>query len=108
MATVRFLYGLRAVGPMVIGMGVVPTGRFLVLNALGALLWAVVVAAAGYGFSDAVEALWPQIRHYEEYLFAAVLTAGILVWTTGRLRGARAEKPVRKGTRSTNRSWGFK
>ncbi len=87
---VRFLYGLRTVGPMVIGMSAVPASRFLALNALGALLWAVVVAVAGYAFSNAVEALLPQIRHYEEYLFAAVLAAGVLVWTIGRLRRARA------------------
>lgn len=86
----RFLYGLRTVGPMVIGMSTVPVGRFLALNAFGALLWAVAVAVAGYAFSNAVEALLPQIRHYEEYLFAAVLAAGVLVWTIGRVRRARA------------------
>lgn len=86
---VRFLYGLRTVGPMVIGMSAVPTGRFLALNAFGALLWAVVIAVAGYAFSNAVETLLPQIRHYEEYLFGAVLAAGVLVWTIGRVRRAR-------------------
>lgn len=85
---VRFLYGLRTVGPMAIGMSAVPTGRFLLLNALGALLWALVVAVAGYAFSNAVEALLPQIRHYEEYLFAGVLAAGILAWIIGRVRRA--------------------
>jgi membrane protein DedA with SNARE-associated domain len=85
----RFLYGLRTVGPMVIGMSTVPTGRFLALNAFGALLWAVVIAVAGYAFSNAVETLLPQIRHYEEYLFGAVLAAGVLVWTIGRVRRAR-------------------
>lgn len=85
----RFLYGLRTAGPMVIGMSAVPAGRFLALNALGALLWAVVVAATGYAFSNAVEALLPQIRHYEEYLFAAVLAAGVIIWVIARARRAR-------------------
>lgn len=77
---VRFLYGLRTVGPMVIGMSAVPALQFIVLNVLGALIWAVSVAAAGYVFSNTLEALMPQIRHYEEYLFISVLAVGVLVW----------------------------
>jgi membrane protein DedA with SNARE-associated domain len=37
----RFLYGLRAVTPFVIGMSTVPTRTFVLLNAIGALVWAV-------------------------------------------------------------------
>ena len=83
---VRFLYGLRTVGPMVIGMSAVPALQFVVLNALGALIWAVAVAAAGYAFSNALEALMPQIRHYEEHLFIGVLVVGVLVWLIRRAR----------------------
>lgn len=83
---VRFFYGLRTVGPMVIGMSAVPALQFVMLNALGALIWAVAVAAAGYAFSNALEALMPQIQHYEEYLFIGVLAAGILVWLIRRAR----------------------
>lgn len=83
---VRFLYGLRTVGPMVIGMSAVPALQFVALNALSALVWAVVVAAAGYAFSGAIEALMPQIRHYEEYLFTGVLAVGVLVWLIRRAR----------------------
>jgi membrane protein DedA with SNARE-associated domain len=75
---IRFLYGLRTVGPMVIGMTAVPALRFMLLNALGAILWAVVVTAAGYAFSNVVELLLPEIGRSEEYLFLAVLAAGML------------------------------
>lgn len=34
----RFLYGLRTVTPLVIGMSAIPAWRFLMLNALGAVL----------------------------------------------------------------------
>ncbi|MBI3343771.1 MAG: DedA family protein [Gammaproteobacteria bacterium] len=81
---VRFLYGLRTVGPMVIGMSTVPAARFMALNALGALLWAVVaVTTAGYAFSNVMDTLLPQIRHYEEYLFLTVLAAGALLGLLG-------------------------
>ena len=86
---VRFLYGLRTVGPMAIGMSAVSTMRFMMLNALGAFFWAVAVTAAGYAFSGVVEALLPAIRHYEEYLFLAVLAGGVLLGLLGLARRRR-------------------
>lgn len=89
---VRFLYGFRIVGPMAIGMTDVRASRFLMLNTLGALVWAITVTAAGYLFSNALDALLPQVRRYEEYLFAAVIAAGILIWVLGRVRRSRIER----------------
>ena len=39
-----------------------------------------------YVFSNALEALMPQIRHYEEYLFISVLAVGVLVWLIRRAK----------------------
>ncbi len=89
--SMRFLYGLRTVGPMVVGMSAVPAARFMVLNALGAILWAVVVTAAGYAFSNVIDALLPQIRRYEEYLLLTVVVCGVLLWIIGRVRRTRAQ-----------------
>lgn len=89
--SVRFLYGMRTVGPMVIGMSAVSAARFTVLNALGAVLWAVVVTVAGYAFSNVVDALLPQIRRYEEYLLLAVLVCGVLMWIIRCMRRTWAE-----------------
>lgn len=36
---IRFLHGLRTDGPLVGGMSAVPTLRFMLLNALGAMWW---------------------------------------------------------------------
>lgn len=83
---VRFLYGLRTVGPMVIGMSPLPTFHFVLLNALGAIIWAAIIATLGYAFSNAIEALMPQIRHYEEYIFIGVLVVGAVVWLIMRVR----------------------
>lgn len=63
--------------------------RVMVLNALGALLWAAAVTAAGYAFSGVVEALLPAIRHCEEYLFLAVLAGGVLLGLLGLARRRR-------------------
>lgn len=83
---IRFLYGLRTVGPIVIGMSPLPTTHFVLLNALGALIWAAIVTTLGYAFSNAIEAGMPQIRHYEEYVFIGVLALGALVWLIRRAK----------------------
>ena len=52
---VRFLYGLRIAGPIVIGISGVSSARFAVLNMIGAFIWAVVIALAGYFFGALLE-----------------------------------------------------
>jgi len=76
----RFLYGLRTVAPFVIGMSSVPTIEFVLLNAVGALVWAIAVGAGGYLFGNALEALLGNIKHYEHQAFGAIVVIGILVW----------------------------
>lgn len=52
---VRFLYGLRTVGPMALGMSPVKVWRFMLFNALGAAIWATGIGCAGYLFGQALE-----------------------------------------------------
>ena len=44
----RFILGLRTWGSMLAGMARMPFWRFEIFSAVGALLWAVVIAVAGY------------------------------------------------------------
>lgn len=60
---VRFLYGLRTIGPIAIGMSAVPRRRFLTLNLAGALLWSAVVAAVGYVLGLGLEQALPLLAH---------------------------------------------
>lgn len=85
----RFLYGLRIAGPIAVGMSRVATFRFLALNLVSALVWAVVIGAVGYLFGQAVELVMTDIRKIEEILFAALAIAGILAWTIYRWRTGR-------------------
>lgn len=45
---VRFLYGMRLVGPLVIGASGLSPWRFALLNLLGATVWATLFVSAGY------------------------------------------------------------
>lgn len=47
---IRFLYGLRIVGPVVIGASRVSPGIFMLFNILGAVVWAVLFVGGGYLF----------------------------------------------------------
>lgn len=77
--SLRFLYGLRMVGPIAIGMSTVPWQRFLVLNLLSAILWSTAFASLGYAFGNLVEALLGEVQKVEKWIFSAILLIGIAV-----------------------------
>ena len=76
----RFLYGLRTVMPFAIGISRVPLLRFILLNAIGAGVWAITVSGAGYLFGNALEGVLGDLRHYERILFTIVAVVGGIVW----------------------------
>lgn len=70
--TFRFLYGLRAAGPVAVGVSSVSTRKFALLNALAAGLWAGAFVALGYAFGPAVMSLLGKI-----FAHAAPVAAGV-------------------------------
>jgi membrane protein DedA with SNARE-associated domain len=83
---IRFLYGLRTVGPMALGMSVVQAWRFVLFNALGAVIWAVAIGGAGYLFGNALELFMQDVRKLEQTLLVVILLAGFAVWGWRRYR----------------------
>ena len=86
---VRFAYGLRIAGPILIGTSRVAAWRFALFNAIGAAIWAPLFAGLGWGFGAAIERLLGRIRHVEHWLFIALIAAGIALWLFHRLRAGR-------------------
>jgi membrane protein DedA with SNARE-associated domain len=74
----RFMYGLRTAGPMLIGAGTMPALEFVTANALGAVLWAALIAGIGFVGGRAVEALLGDIAHAEKIVLAVAVTIGVL------------------------------
>lgn len=74
---VRFAYGLRVAGPVLLGSTPLPAWRFALFNALGACLWAAAVAALGWSFGAAAQALLGRLRHLEGWLFVALLVLAL-------------------------------
>ena len=85
---VRFAYGLRIAGPVLIGSSGVAPWRFTLFNALGAALWAPLVAGAGWFFGRAVEVLLGDIHRFELWALA-LLAAFAAAWLLWRWRARR-------------------
>lgn len=69
---VRFMYGLRIVGPVAIGASHVPPVRFALFNLLGAAIWAPLVAGAGYLFGHALKRLMGDVDRIEGVVFVLI------------------------------------
>ncbi|MCG6976193.1 MAG: DedA family protein [Acidiferrobacterales bacterium] len=76
----RFLYGFRAISPFIIGVSNISPFRFLVLDIVGATLWATVVSILGYLFGNTIQALFGDIQRYELYVFALLAAVGTVIW----------------------------
>ena len=81
----RFVYGLRTVGPMLIGLGPMAPARFALLNGLGAILWVTSVAILGALFGHVLEATAGRPDSAEARL-AALVGLAAAVFTLAWLR----------------------
>jgi membrane protein DedA with SNARE-associated domain len=86
---VRFLYGLRIAGPIVIGISGVSSARFALLNMIGALVWSVAIALAGYYFGALLELLLQDIKHIEEEILLGILLSGTALWLWRRRKNKK-------------------
>ncbi len=82
---VRFLYGLRIAGPVLIGAAGVSPLRFAVFNVLGALLWAPLITGLGWGFGHAWEHLSQRLAGVQAGLLALLLVVALASWLGRRL-----------------------
>jgi membrane protein DedA with SNARE-associated domain len=86
---VRFMYGFRIAGPIIIGMGRVTHATFAFYNAIGAIIWANLIAGLGYLFGTAVEAALHDLKSFEKWGFAAILVIGLVIWLVQQYRAKK-------------------
>ncbi len=91
---VRFMYGLRTVGLIAIGMSDVPVWRFVVLNLIGAALWAPLFGGLGYLFGNTLEWLFADIKRYEDAVLALIVGAALVLGLARRLRRRAVSRGV--------------
>lgn len=86
---IRFMYGFRVLGPILLGMGRVPAWKFVLYNFIGAAIWAPLIAGIGYKFGEAVEATLGNMKRFEIWAFAAIVVAGLALFGVHLVRSRR-------------------
>jgi membrane protein DedA with SNARE-associated domain len=81
--TIRFMYGLRIAGPIVIGSAGIAPWRLAFFNFIGALIWAPMVAGVGYMAGQAISDLLANIERVEIIvlvLLAVAIVVGFFIY----------------------------
>ena len=87
--SVRFLYGMRLVGPMVIGASKVSPLKFACINLVGAAVWATLFASAGYWAGEFLQRALGDLKPYRLPIALGVVA---LVVAVGLIRHFRAKR----------------
>jgi membrane protein DedA with SNARE-associated domain len=84
----RFLYGLRIAGPIVIGTCGISPWRLALFNFIGVLIWAPLVGGVGYlaGYAYALHEWLARFQHVQLALLAIALIAAAIAWYFVRRR----------------------
>jgi membrane protein DedA with SNARE-associated domain len=85
----RFIYGVRNVTPIMLGISGVSRKKFFLLNAVGAGVWALTFTYGGHYAGQAFMHLMERVGHGILYVLL-VLAAVFIVW---RVRAARRPRP---------------
>lgn len=86
----RFVYGIRNATPFVAGsITKIAWPRFVLLNTVGAALWATSIPAIGYYFGHTAESLLGSSKVYEVRILVGLAFAGLLIGLVRFLRARR-------------------
>lgn len=82
----RFLYGLRTAGPIIIGTCGISPWRLAVFNFIGVLLWTPVVGGIGYAAGYALHEWLGRLKHAQLGLLVLVAAGAAIAWYLLRRR----------------------
>jgi len=84
----RFAYGLRLIGPLLIGASSIDARRFALFNAIGAVVWAALFTGLGWWLGAAAERWVHDLAQAEWALLLAL--AAVAAWWLWQRRGHTA------------------
>lgn len=87
--SMRFFYGVRSAGLVMLGMSGVPVSRFIVCDLLGSIVWAIAIAAGVYLFGSAAERAFAQMSVWQLWLAGSLLLLMTAAWLLSRRRRLR-------------------
>lgn len=89
----RFIYGVRNVSPFVIAMSGVPRLRFMALNFIAALIWALAFTFGGYFFGQALEHF---LGEHQMKVLIGLAVLALVIWLFTFIRRKRRERRIRE------------
>ena len=106
----RYTYGFRIILPIVLGMTSFPGARFLWLNVISAIVWAIIFSLAGYLFGKGAALFVEDVSRYEHHLMAVLagLIACMWLFHLGHARWRRipARRRLRRMRKNKERNEG--
>jgi membrane protein DedA with SNARE-associated domain len=76
----RFVYGLRIAGPIIIGSCGISPWRLALFNFIGVLIWAPLIAGIGYFAGQALQDWVGRLHHAQLFMLMGVLLAIAIGW----------------------------
>jgi len=92
---VRFAYGLRIAGPIIIGTSQISPLKFAIFNAIGALIWAPLIGGIGFLFGEAASAVLGELHDIELWLLLGLAAAAGAYMLLQHLRARSREQPAK-------------
>lgn len=85
----RFMYGLRTVMPVAIGISGYSPKRYIILNGIGAIIWSIVLGGASYYFGSIVLSY---LKDYELIFLGAIVVIALFFWLRRFFKGRKPPK----------------
>jgi|ERR1700737_1069967 membrane protein DedA with SNARE-associated domain len=76
----QWLYGLRVTCAVIIGISRISVFKFLLYEAITCIVWAIVIATAGFYFGRAVEHFLGRAAHIERWGLLILVVVGVAIW----------------------------
>lgn len=90
----RFFYGLRNVTPLVLGSSGISPLRYLILNFLGAAIWAISFGSAGFLLGHAIERYLDRFHKYQWFVYGGIAAIAAFFWIRRTIRKRRLEAEI--------------
>tara|TARA_R110002124_G_scaffold281200_1_gene455234 strand:- start:1231 stop:1809 length:579 start_codon:yes stop_codon:yes gene_type:complete len=87
----RFLYGLRTVTPIALGLSKVSYIKFLILNLIGSIIWALIFSYIGYLIAQSVIKLLGYVEYYQFIASFFIIIFTIILFVIYKVRKKSAK-----------------
>lgn len=87
--TFRFMYGLRTIMPIAIGISNYSPKRYILLNGIGALIWSIVLGFTAYYLGKKV---LDYLKDYELYFLALIVLVALALWLNRFIKNYKKTK----------------